>query len=125
MEEFNEYEIIKELADHGGNKRNAAKKLGCSKRTIDRHIAGYKSEGKAYFIHGNRGRKPVNSMSEDEKQDILDLYRNKYFEANFAHFTELLVNAGTVLLFILVLLYASANPYNEKNGLHGSLFLTD
>jgi len=90
MDAFHEYEIIKELVDHGGNKRNAALKLGCSKRTIDRHIAGYKAEGKAYFIHGNSGRKPTHSMSEGNKQDILDLYRNKYYEANFAHFTELL-----------------------------------
>jgi hypothetical protein len=87
---YNEYEVIKEVVDHDGNKNSAALKLGCTRRTIDRHIAGYKAEGKVYFIHGNSGRKPAHTMSEAEKQDILDLYRNKYFESNFAHFAELL-----------------------------------
>ena len=50
------YEAIKELADQGGNKNRAAITLGCTRRTIDRHIAGYKAEGKAYF-------EPVDSTS--------------------------------------------------------------
>jgi biotin operon repressor len=90
MDEQKEYEIIKELVDHCGNKDRAALSLGCSRRTIDRHIAGYKAKGKAYFIHGNKGRAPIHALSEGVKQDIFDLYQNKYPDANFAHFTELL-----------------------------------
>ena len=84
------YETIKELVDHCGNKNRAALALDCSRRTIDRYIAGYKSEGKGHFIHGNTGRKPANTVSEKTKQDILDFYSNKYYDANFAHYTELL-----------------------------------
>jgi hypothetical protein len=40
----NIYEIIKELAEHRGNKARAALKLQCSRRTADRHIAGCKRE---------------------------------------------------------------------------------
>jgi len=86
----NKYEIIKELVDHGGNKNRAAKKIGCTRRTIDRYIAGYKAKGKAHFIHGNSGRKPVHALPESTKADIRDLYSVKYFDTNFAHFVELL-----------------------------------
>ena len=84
------YEVIKDLTDHDGNKKRAALTLGCSPRTVDRYIAGYKAEGKAYFIHGNQGRKPSHALDESVKADIVDLYLNKYDDANFAHFNELL-----------------------------------
>ena len=90
MNEQQAYKVIKDLVDHGGNKIRSALTLGCTRRTIDRHIAGYRSEGKAYFIHGNRGRKPAHMLGESVKRDILDLYQNKYSNANFSHFTELL-----------------------------------
>jgi len=90
MKDQQAYEIIKELVDHSGNKSRAALTLSCSKRTIDRHIAGYKAEGKAYFIHGNQGRQPAHALDEEVKADIRDLYLSKYYDANFAHFTELL-----------------------------------
>jgi transposase len=90
MDNEEKYQIIKELVDHGGNKERAALTLGCHKRTVDRYIAGYKTEGKAFFIHGNSGKQPIHALTESEKNDILDLYLNKYYDGNFAHFTELL-----------------------------------
>jgi len=90
MKEQQKYEVIKDLVDHGGNKNRAALTLSCSKRTVDRHIAGYRAEGKAYFMHGNRGRKPAHAIDESVKADVVDLYMNKYDDANFAHFNELL-----------------------------------
>jgi len=90
MKDQHAYEVIKEFVDHGGNKNRAALTLGCSKRTIDRYIAGYKSEGKEYFIHGNRDRKPAHALEEKVKSDVVDFYLNKYSEANFAHYNQLL-----------------------------------
>ena len=90
MDEQRAYDVIKELVDHGGNKNRAALALGCTRRTIDRYIVGYRSEGKDFFIHGNRGRQPAHALAESVKRDIRDLYLNKYHDANFAHFTELL-----------------------------------
>ena len=90
MDNEQKYQVIKELVDHGGNKERVALKLGCCLRTINRYIAGYISEGKAYFIHGNSGKIPIHALSESAKNDIVDLYINKYYDANFAHFTELL-----------------------------------
>jgi len=96
--EQKEYEIIKELVDHNGNKNRAALTLGCTKRTVDRHIAGYITDGKAYFIHGNRERQPAHTLDGKIVQDIIDLYLNKYYNANFAHFTELLKKGEDVIV---------------------------
>lgn len=56
MNELYKYEIIKKLVDTNGNKNNAAIKLNCTKRTINRLIITYKTFGKESFIHGNRNR---------------------------------------------------------------------
>ena len=91
MNEQMKYEVIKTLADHPhGNKDRAALTLGCSKRHINRLLAGYRKHGKAFFIHGNRGRKPVSTIPDAIRHTVVDLYRTKYFGANFQHFTELL-----------------------------------
>ncbi|MDY0236961.1 MAG: hypothetical protein RBR71_13125 [Gudongella sp.] len=88
-EEF-KYKVIKKLVDIDGNKDAATLKLGCTKRQVNRMINGYKTQGKAFFIHGNRGRKPKHALSKEIRNDIMDLYLNKYPEANFQHFCELL-----------------------------------
>lgn len=90
LDEEKKYEIIKRLLEDNGNKDRAAMELGVTKRHINRMINGYKSHGKAYFIHGNRGRKPATTIPADDRATILDLYRTKYYDANFTHFTELL-----------------------------------
>jgi len=56
MNEKEKYEVIKELVDHNGNKNRASKKLGISRRQIDRLIIKYKETGKSAFVHGNRSK---------------------------------------------------------------------
>ncbi len=90
MEEQQKYEVIKKLVDTNGNKDRAALTLGISRRQVDRLIAAYKEKGKAAFAHGNRGRKPAITTSDEVRNTVVDLYRTKYYEANFTHFTELL-----------------------------------
>ena len=91
MDEQKKYEVIKALAYHpNGNKDRAALTLGCTKRHINRMLAGYRREGKAFFVHGNRGRKPATTIPEETRNTVVDLYRNKYYQANFRHYTELL-----------------------------------
>lgn len=65
-------------------------KLGITIRQVNRLIQIYKSYGKAGFVHGNRGRLPKKAISQDIKKKILELYKSKYFDANFKHFQELL-----------------------------------
>ena len=92
MDEQRKYEVIKGLVDHPdtANKDRAALILGCTKRHINRMIQGYIKDGKAFFIHGNRGKKPATTIRPDVRSQVIDLYRTKYYEANFEHYTELL-----------------------------------
>ncbi len=90
MNEQLKYDVIKKLVDTKGNKKNAAIKLNCSLRTVDRLILTYKSEGKSGFIHKNRNRKPATAFSDDIRLKVIDLYRTKYFDANLSHFSQLL-----------------------------------
>ena len=90
MNEQEKYEVIKELVDHNGNKNRASKKLSISRRQVDRLIIKYKEKGKAGFVHGNRTRKPVNALDNSISEDIILLYKTKYYDFNFNHFKEFL-----------------------------------
>lgn len=108
MNEYQKYEVVKKLVDSNGNKARAALELGCTIRHINRMISGYKSKGKAFFIHGNRGRKPVNAISDEIKSTVIGLYSSKYQDSNYKHFTELLsefediqLSCGTVYTIMM------------------------
>jgi hypothetical protein len=90
MDENKKYETIKKLVENNGNKQRAAIDLGCTVRHVNRMIKGYIEHGKAFFIHGNKGRKPLHTLEEQTRQNILDLYLTKYEDANFVHYSELL-----------------------------------
>jgi transposase len=90
MNEQEKYEIIKELVDHNGNKNRASKKLGISRRQINRLIIIYKEKGKSGFIHGNRGKCPTKTLDKSISEDIILLYKNKYQDFNFSHFKDYL-----------------------------------
>ena len=90
MKEQEKYNVIKELVDHNGNKNRASKKLGISRRQIDRLIIIYKEKGKSGFVHGNRSRKPASTLDKSISEDIITLYKNKYYDFNFNHFKEFL-----------------------------------
>ena len=90
MNEQEKYEVIKELVDHDGNKNRASKKLGISRRQIDRLIIKYKEKGKSGFVHGNRGHIPTKALDKSISEDIILLYRTKYQDFNFNHFKEYL-----------------------------------
>lgn len=90
MNEQEKYKVIKELVDHNGNKNRASKKLGISKRQIDRLIIKYKEKGKSSFIHGNRGHIPSKALDKSISENIILLYKNKYYDFNFNHFKKFL-----------------------------------
>ena len=80
MNEKEKYEVIKELVDHNGNKNRASKKLGISKRQVNRLIIKYKEKGKSGFVHGNRSKKPANTLDKSISEDIILLYKTKYYD---------------------------------------------
>lgn len=98
MNEQLKYEVIKYLVDHGGNKKAAALKLGCTTRHINRLIHKYKENGKTAFVHGNRGRKPAHSFTDAQKLEIITIYNNKYYDATFAYACELLAKNDEIFI---------------------------
>ena len=117
MNEQIKFDIIKSLVDHGcKNKLSASLKLGCTVRTINRMIAGYKKQGKSFFIHGNTGRIPVNKTSEVLKNKVIDLYKTKYYDANFTHYKELLEEYENINLSVsnITSILEEADIYSPK-----------
>ena len=96
MTEQHKYEIIRKLVEIDGNKKQAALKLGYTPRHINRLIQGYNDCGKSYFLHGNRGRKPKHTFSADIIKTIVKLYKEDYYDANFTHFSELLLSRNNI-----------------------------
>ena len=90
MNEKEKYDVIKELVDHQGNKNCTCEKLNLSRRQIVRLIIIYKEKGKYGFVHGNRSKTPVKSISKSISEDIILLYKIKYQDWNFYHFKEFL-----------------------------------
>ena len=90
--EDRKYQVIKKLVESNGNKLKAALKLQVTLRTINRLILKYIQFGKEAFIHGNRNRKPKHSMTFEEKEKIVSLYKEKYFDCNIQYFSELLAD---------------------------------
>ena len=75
MNEQEKYKVIKELVDHNGNKNRVSKKLGISRRQVDRLIIKYKENGKSGFVHGNRGHIPSKALDKSISENIILLYR--------------------------------------------------
>ena len=96
MKELKKYEVIKELVDHGGNKKRAAINLGLTVRQIDRLIIIYKEKGKSGFIHGNRSKKPAKTLDKSFSDNIILLYQNKYQGFNFKHFYDYLIEEENI-----------------------------
>ena len=88
--EMMKYKAIKDCVENHGNKRRVMAILDYSMKQVKRMIEGYKTYGKEYFVHGNRGKKPAHTIDEDTRATIIDLYRMKYYDSNLEHYSELL-----------------------------------
>lgn len=124
MEEMTKYSVIKKLVEIDGSKQRAATTLNCTVRHVNRMINGYKEFGKEFFVHGNKGRRPIHSLDDSTKKMIVDLYRTKYYDANFTHYSEILlkfenikVSPSTIrnILGEVFILSPKANRVTKKN----------
>ena len=65
--------------------------LGISERRVKQIKKEVKENGIKSIQHGNRGRKPKNTISDETKNKILELRHSYEYEiSNFKHFQELL-----------------------------------
>ena len=102
------------LVDTKGNKQRAALTLGISLRQVNRLIKGYKEFGKAFFSHGNKGRKPVTAIPDETRKLVIDLYNMKYYDSNFSHYTELLEQYEDISLSVSTVSSAKRKIYTNS-----------
>ena len=68
----------------------AAEILGISERQVRRVLAAYRREGAAALVHGNRGRQPRNTLTQEITATVIILASEKYVGFNHSHLTEVL-----------------------------------
>lgn len=86
--EMKKLNTIKKILGGECTKKEAVESLGITTRQIDRLILKYKNDGEAGFIHKSRGRESKKKVSENIKDEIINLYITEYFDYNFTHFYE-------------------------------------
>lgn len=86
--EMKKLNTIKKVIGGECTKKEAVESLRITTRQIDRLILKYKNNGEAGFIHKSRGRESKKKVSENIKEEIVNLYITEYFDYNFTHFYE-------------------------------------
>ena len=96
--------------------KQAAQRLNFSERYIKKLKQNYRKKGDIIFLHGNCGKQPISTISAETKSKIVELKKsNKYDEANFTHYTELLereegIKVSYSTVSRICLLYTSPSP---------------
>ena len=82
--------VLNSVLEYQAPIAQAAELLGVSERHARRMLAGYREQGAAALAHGNRGRRPHNTIPATEAAAVVELAMQRYQGANHTHFTELL-----------------------------------
>ena len=82
--------------------KQVATALGISERRVKQIKKEVKENGIKSIQHGNRGRKPKNTISDETKNKILELRQSYEYEiSNFKHFQELLSERENIVFSIV------------------------
>lgn len=84
------YELLQKVTDGRLTLSQVTEALGVSYRQAKRLKAKLIAQGLAGLGHGNRGRPPHNRSAETLRERVLALSKERYFDFNDAHFTEML-----------------------------------
>lgn len=76
----------------------AATVLHLSERHVKRLLAGFRREGVAALVHGNRGRQPAHTVPTEVRQQVQRLATEKYAGFNQQHLTEQLCAVEGIML---------------------------
>ena len=90
--------VMMEVESGRWSAEQAAEVLGLSMRQTWRLKAGYRREGAAAFMHGNRGRPSPGRIGEDIRSRVLELLTGPYAGCNDHHLVELLALREGILL---------------------------
>ena len=64
--------------------------LDVSERQVYRMLFGYRRDGPAALVHGNRDRRPWHALPAGLAERVVELARSRYKDANHSHLAELL-----------------------------------
>lgn len=81
-------QVIKDLFLGKTNILRASIILRCSQRTVRRKMIQYQAEGDAAFVHGNKGKTPINKFNLESISSILE--EKHLEECNFTELSRLL-----------------------------------
>jgi len=96
LKETLRYGIIKSLLGNKMTNKEAALALRCSKRQVQRMKRRVEQIGPPGVCHGNRGRRPVHAFSDEFRGKIIDLAVTHYFDFNFSHLTDILMEVEKI-----------------------------
>ena len=91
-------QVLNSVMEYQLPRAQAAEILGISERQVRRILAAYRRDGAAALVHGNRGRKPRNSVPEDVAATTVILASEKYSGFNHSHLTEVLAEREGIQL---------------------------
>ena len=80
--------ITKQVINKEISRKDAAFKANVSTKQIDRWKKPYLEEGENGFIHKSRGKLSEKKITDNKKEEIVNLYLLEYFDYNFTHFYE-------------------------------------
>jgi transposase len=98
QEEQKRLRVISEVEAGRWSAAEAARVLQLSPRQVRRLRHDYRAEGAQAFAHGNRGRPSPRRLSDQLRQQVIDLGAGRYAACNDSHLRELLaLREGIVL----------------------------
>jgi len=90
QQDIRRYELLQKVLGESLTLAQAAPALGVSYRQAVRLKAKVKAQGLKGLLHRNRGRTPHNRCEEARRDRVLELSKERYFDFNDTHFTEML-----------------------------------
>ena len=90
--------VVRDLDAHRMTAVEAAQSLGVTERQVWRLLAAFRQEGADAVVHGNRGRMPVQTLSPEIRQRIIELAQTKYGGFNQTHFAEKLRGVEKIMV---------------------------
>ena len=87
-------QILSLVLDGALSVEKAAKKLGCSSRTVWRKIKRFREAGKNGLVHGLTGKRSNSAKPGYLKNRVITLYQDSYQNLALSSFTKALAQDG-------------------------------
>ena len=87
-------QVVRDVVENKINRFRAAVKLGVAVRTVQRKVNAYRQRGEACFVHGNKGKAPVNKV--DLEAIMKFIVEKDLGGCNFSELCRLLDEYGQV-----------------------------